>query len=266
MIITSPTLAQLEEWKQLWLVQKDNIPPQRKTGAQLIDYLHAMFQLEEVTDREWQNTVSFNIIHNAHSAAKLPGGSLPEPNVYRVINIGNGSLLYKQRSEWEREAEHIVVGIDTVSGCYHVEGSTQLWDELCAYQGVDSADLENYVVTAQYVLCCRQRQRYIGRTVSVSIDRALGTSHPKHPDMIYPVNYGFVPGIIAPDNDEQDVYVLGVDRPLSEFRGRIIAVVERMDDVEDKWVAAPDGAVFTKAQIKAQLHFQEQYFDSIIHM
>ena len=97
---------------------------------------------------------------------------------------------------------------------------------------------------------------------SAVIDRPLGSAHPRHPDMIYPVNYGYVPGIIAADGAEQDVYVLGVAEPLTTFTGEVIAVIRRRDDVEDKWVLAPSGMRFTAEEIMAQVHFQEQYFDS----
>lgn len=36
------------------------------------------------------------------------------------------------------------------------------------------------------------------------------------------------------------------------------------DDVEEKWVVAPEGKNFTKEEICEQIHFQEQYFDSEI--
>lgn len=48
------------------------------------------------------------------------------------------------------------------------------------------------------------------------------------------------------------------------FTGKIIAVVHRNDDVEEKWVDAPEGMTFTKEEIMEQIHFQEQYFDSEI--
>ena len=102
--------------------------------------------------------------------------------------------------------------------------------------------------------------------VHVVVDRPLGSCHPKHKDMIYPVNYGYVPGIMAPDGAEQDAYILGVDAPVAEFTGKIIAVIHRLDDVEDKWVIAPENVTFTEEFIRKQVDFQEQYFTSEIHM
>ena len=98
--------------------------------------------------------------------------------------------------------------------------------------------------------------------ITARIDRPLGSAHPKHPDMIYPVNYGEVVGVHAPDGDWQDAYVLAVDKPLTTFTGRRIAVIHRRDDVETKWVLAPEGMTFTAEEIMATVHFQEQYFDS----
>ena len=44
----------------------------------------------------------------------------------------------------------------------------------------------------------------IDNKVKVIIDRPLGTYHPKHKDIFYTVNYGYVEGVIAPDGEEQD--------------------------------------------------------------
>ena len=102
----------------------------------------------------------------------------------------------------------------------------------------------------------------IGQTVTVTVDRPLGSLHPEHKDMYYPVNYGYIKGITAPDGEEQDAYILGVNEPVDEFTGKIIAVIHRYDDVEEKWVIAPEDMSFTKEEIWKQVCFQEQYFKS----
>ena len=104
----------------------------------------------------------------------------------------------------------------------------------------------------------------IGKTVTVTVDRSLGSYHPKYPDLYYPVNYGYIEGIMAPDGEEQDAYILGISHPVESFTGKIIAIIHRKNDVEDKWVVAPEGMTFTKQEIEALTHFQEQYFDSDI--
>ena len=106
----------------------------------------------------------------------------------------------------------------------------------------------------------------IGKTVTVTVDRPLGSVHPKHPNLWYPVNYGYIKGIPAPDGEDQDAYILGVSEPVAEFTGQVIAVIHRLDDEEDKWVAAPEGTCFTAAEIAEQVRFQEQYFQTEIEM
>ena len=106
----------------------------------------------------------------------------------------------------------------------------------------------------------------IGKTVRVVVDRPLGSYHPKHKDIFYSVNYGYIEGIMAPDGEEQDAYILGVDVPVKEFEGKIIAIIHREDDVEEKWVVAPENSAFTKEEIMEQVKFQEQYFKSEVRM
>ena len=106
----------------------------------------------------------------------------------------------------------------------------------------------------------------IGTIVKVTVDRPLGSYHPKHKNLYYPINYGYIEGVIAPDGEEQDAYILGVNVPVKEFVGKIIAVIHRNNDVEEKWVVAPGDASFTVDEIMEQVRFQEQYFDIEVRM
>ena len=101
----------------------------------------------------------------------------------------------------------------------------------------------------------------LGKTVHVEVDRPIGYIHG---DIVYPVNYGYIPGIIAGDGEEQDAYILGVDVPLSSFDGTVIGAIRRKNDCEDKLVVAPAGVEFHQGQIAQATHFQEQYFVSTI--
>ncbi len=103
--------------------------------------------------------------------------------------------------------------------------------------------------------------RYLVKPVHIIVDRPIGYDH--H-GLIYPVNYGYLPGVIAGDGEEQDVYILGVGAPLKEFDGVVIGAALRRDDCEDKLIAAPAGMTFTREQIASILHFQERFFDTEI--
>ena len=100
----------------------------------------------------------------------------------------------------------------------------------------------------------------IGQIVKVIVDRPLGTYHPCHKNIYYTVNYGYIPNLTALDGEEQDAYVLGIDKPVKEFVGKVIAIIHRIDDVEDKWVVTPENVSFTKDEILRQVSFQEQFF------
>ena len=105
---------------------------------------------------------------------------------------------------------------------------------------------------------------YLDQIVEVKIDRPLGSFHPKH-NFKYEVNYGFVPGTLAPDGEELDAYVLGVSKPLEEFKGRCVAVIHRTNDDDDKLVIIPqEMAGVSDEEIRRQTDFQEKFFQSII--
>lgn len=104
------------------------------------------------------------------------------------------------------------------------------------------------------------------KRVTVKIDRPMGSFHPEHKDLFYPINYGYIEGLFAGDGEEQDAYILGIDEPVAEFSGKVIAVVHRTDDVEDKWIVAPDGVTFTVDEIEKAVHFQEKYFSHTIEL
>ena len=79
--------------------------------------------------------------------------------------------------------------------------------------------------------------------------------------MNYPINYGYIEGIMASDGEEQDAYILGVNKPVEEFTGEVIAIIHRLNDVEEKWVVAPEDELYSKEQIEEQVQFQEKYFE-----
>ena len=106
----------------------------------------------------------------------------------------------------------------------------------------------------------------ISQNVTVTVDRPLGSCHPDYPSTIYPINYGYIKGVIAPDGEEQDAYILGVNEPILEFCGRVIAIIHRLDDIENKLVVAPDGVMFSEQEIIEQTYFQEKYFNIRVEM
>ncbi len=112
-----------------------------------------------------------------------------------------------------------------------------------------------------------QVKAYLGKTVKIGIDRPLGYVHHKESySLIYPINYGYIPDVLGGDGEELDVYLLGVTEPVEEYECKIVAIVHRHNDVEDKLVGAPAGVYFSKEEIENAVHFQEQYYDSEIEV
>ena len=157
------------------------------------------------------------------------------------------------------------------ASCFHENAASAATIRSCGFvyagSGTETRERDGYpYLCDRYVLDAgpefARRSGVTGRTVTVTVDRPLGSRHPEHADLLYPVNYGFVPGVPGGDGEEQDVYILGVDRPLASFTGRVIAVIRRLDDAEDKWVAAPETCAFTPEAIGAAVDFQERFFRS----
>ncbi len=103
----------------------------------------------------------------------------------------------------------------------------------------------------------------LGKSVEVTMDRPLGSKHPKH-GFVYEVNYGYIDGITAPDGEELDAYFLGVDTAVEKTQGVCIAVIHRLDNDDDKLVVTPNGVELSDEEIMNAVNFQEQYFKSVI--
>ena len=104
---------------------------------------------------------------------------------------------------------------------------------------------------------------YLGKKINVTIDRKLGSRHPKH-GFIYPVNYGYVPNTVSGDGECLDAYVLGVFESIDQYEGNVIAFIHRINDDDDKLIVVPSNKNYSDDAIRALTEFQEQYFESII--
>ncbi len=106
---------------------------------------------------------------------------------------------------------------------------------------------------------------YLGKNISIVIDRPKGYVHEKDAyTLVYPLNYGFIPGVKGGDGEDLDVYLLGVPTPVREADCRVIGVVYRKNDLEDKLIAAPAGMRFTLEEMQAAVAFQERWYDTEI--
>ena len=84
-------------------------------------------------------------------------------------------------------------------------------------------------------------------------------------DLIYPINCGYLPGVISNDGEELDAYVLGEFAPLKVFTGVVRAVIHRTNDDDDKLIVTAPEKNYTDDQIRALTEFQERFFESEIY-
>lgn len=105
-------------------------------------------------------------------------------------------------------------------------------------------------------------ESFLGKEVEAVMDRPMGTLHPEK-GFFYPINYGYIPGVISGDGEELDVYVLGVFEPLKKFKGKVIAVIHRLDEDDDKLILT-DGRNYSDEQIDALTEFQERFHKHVI--
>lgn len=102
---------------------------------------------------------------------------------------------------------------------------------------------------------------FLGKKVEVTIDRPLGSLHPKH-GFNYEANYGFIQDVLAPDGEFLDAYYLNVNTALEgKVPGACIAVIHRLDDDDDKLAVVPLGTSLSDEEILKQTYFQEQWFE-----
>lgn len=102
---------------------------------------------------------------------------------------------------------------------------------------------------------------FLGKEYEITVDRPAGSVHPKHPDLVYPINYGFIDGIFAEDGEEVDVYVIDSKKPLKKLRAKVIAIIHRHDDDENKLIAIKSDKKFLDEEILSAVNFQEKYYN-----
>lgn len=101
----------------------------------------------------------------------------------------------------------------------------------------------------------KKLRELLGKNVLVYVDRQVGYFHK---GTTYTQNYGYIKDLIALDGEAQDAYIIGINEPLKEFSGKVIAIIERSDDVEDKLVVSNKD--YSDEEIEKYVNFIEKYF------
>ena len=158
MLTNEPTAEKLENWQKIWKEYKNKITPNRKSGEEIVNYLRNKYPVcktDQINGMDISEMLNQEITDNDFLSWKLPVGQKPDFVAFSIENIDAGENLYKNQDELFKGLE-IFVAVDMVTGYFHVEGSSQLYDELRAFQGLDEIDLENFFIVAEYVECCNK--------------------------------------------------------------------------------------------------------------
>lgn len=152
MLTHAPSPEEITGWKRVYNEYKTRLKPNRKTGAELFSYLQSCYPLRTLVDLRADQVVIQNILQNEVFSCEMPEGILPTPVCCIVEPAGSGESLYREQDVCFKGID-IFVGIDLVTGYFLVEGSSLLWDKLCAFRGLSETDLSNFYSVAEYVYC-----------------------------------------------------------------------------------------------------------------
>lgn len=145
----------VRKWKDVAKTYRPLLCPNKKTGSEILAYLTGRYPVRELMTDSLRDVVEDNILSNECHARKMPAGTIPEVSGFFIENTGTGKHLYEHQDEMFR-GRTIIAAVELHSGYFLVEGSSLLWDELCAFRGLDEEDLENYYLVAEYVECLRR--------------------------------------------------------------------------------------------------------------
>ena len=136
MILSELTPEKIAEMKRVYEAYRPLLHPNRKSGAEVDAYFRSNYPYQQLDDYAFQAAAAANIMENKHFCAILQDGTRPDIRCYRTGDV--------------------LVGIDFVSGSFHVEAVDMaavilIHDDLFAFRGLSKDDLKNFVLVAEYV-------------------------------------------------------------------------------------------------------------------
>lgn len=142
MITSEMTIEKVEEYRKLYQKHRNDLKPNRKSGQEVERYLVDTYNAVRIEHSGFKKVVEDNILTNDFKREKLLRGARPNVKVYAL--------------------DDVLVGIDTVSGEFHVECNdinkmAEIYDNLFVFRGLDEADLNNFVLVGEYIKCSEKR-------------------------------------------------------------------------------------------------------------
>ena len=126
-----PPLTEL--WKATYEKERPNLTPNAISGEELSRYVRDRFSVQPSADAELLAAVRGMLEQSALVQQKRKGVTL-QPEVYRL-------------------EDGTVIGIDLSTGCFIVQDNMAIRDELTYIKGLDDSDLENILLTVDWLRC-----------------------------------------------------------------------------------------------------------------
>ncbi len=155
MLLEEATPEMVQSWKITYDTFHSRLKPNKKTGDEIVSYLTRKYPATSLTDTRITQVVTDNVLLNECHAKKIPAGENPVVQTYLIENTGMGTSLYHNQDDIFQGLD-IIVGFEIESAFFMVEGSSQLWNELFAFRGLDADDLSNTYLVAEYIACLKE--------------------------------------------------------------------------------------------------------------
>ncbi|MGN0487465.1 MAG: bis(5'-nucleosyl)-tetraphosphatase [Acutalibacteraceae bacterium] len=96
----------------------------------------------------------------------------------------------------------------------------------------------------------------LGKFVKVRVTSPMHSFNPRF-GFRYKLNYGIIESVKTRKNTLQYAYIMGINHPVRNFDGRVIATVKRAGGKGVVWVVAPKSTRFIVNDIKSAIDFAE---------
>ena len=187
----------------------------------------------------------------------LAGVLLYEPESMRIV-----LTAVRNEAEYDKVTAALVRKILQEAGDMHLVrvrlNTPQTGKKFFAGLGFEiCGEEENGIVAMEYLM----QKEWLGRTVTVIIDRPYGSFHPHLPDVLYPVNFGYIRELADGAGQFQDAYVIGPKEPAETFTGIVAGILYRREDDVSRWIVTRPGETVSHESIISLIGFEEQYYD-----
>ena len=133
-----------------------------------------------------------------------------------------------------------------------VDAAERMMDSI-NYQNISIEEKAYNIMKRLYYI--DKLKKLLNKDIKVFVNRPIGYNHD---GTIYTQNYGYIKELKTLDNEYQDAYIVGINKPVKSFEGKAIAIINRTNGTKDTLVVCDKNSNFNKKEIKDLVSFQEK--------